>query len=139
MFAPIRHRTDAHIEGMRLDDDAVAAQIVLLRREFEAVDPPAETVKFNPEIDIGRGDRLVRPVGIDSELRIGAILEDGDFQREIIVAEHPAAMGTAFIFLIRRDFMTVTMAGRRRIVAARNQHECCERRQQAADKGMSHG
>ena len=124
---------------MRFHDHAVPAQIILLWRKREAVDTPAEPMKLNAKIDAGRSDRFARPIGVDTELRIGPILEDGDFYREIVITKDSAAMRATFILLVYGEFvMAAAMTGRRRVVAARDQYEPCDRRHQAADEGMSH-
>src|SRR3546814_20192811 len=43
-------------------------------------------------------DGLVVPEGIDAELGVDAILEDGDLEREVAVAQHPPAMRATLIF-----------------------------------------
>ena len=105
---------------MRLEDDAVAAQEIPLPREVEALHTAAEPAEFDGHVDAVRVDGHVVAVGIDAKLRRNAGLEEGDLQREISVAEHPAVVRSALEIIC--GCMRVAVAagrGQLRIAAGR--------------------
>ena len=78
----VASRAGAHpdVERVRFEDDAVASEVVNLRRECEAIGARAESTEFNGEIDGGRIDRCVVPIRIDTKLGRQARFEDRDLQ-----------------------------------------------------------
>ena len=97
MAAAALRRLDLDVKGVGLGHDTGAAQIVLLRGEGEAVDLAAEADQLNAETDRFGIDRFVLVVGVDVELRIDPVFEDGHLQGEVAVAEHAAPMRAAFV------------------------------------------
>ena len=87
-----------HVERVRLGHHARAGQVVVLRREGEAVGLRSRSAEGDGRLHLPRIDRLVLEIGVEAEERFGPVLVNGDLQREIAVAQHTPAMGTALVF-----------------------------------------
>jgi hypothetical protein len=73
------HRDDFDIEAVRFGNDALPCQELALRAEGEAIDVAAKPRERDRELDFLGIDRLPVPGRKNSELRLGAILENRDF------------------------------------------------------------
>ncbi len=91
-------RRHPDVEAMRFGDHPAAAQEIVLPGETESVDPAAEATEFDRQSHFGRLDRLVVAIGVDAELGIDAIFEDGDLKREGTAAKHASPVRATFIF-----------------------------------------
>ena len=69
------------------------------------------------DLDLPRIDRLVVQIGIEPEQRLRALLEDGDLQGEVAVAQQAAAMRTALV-VGGRGFVGLGFRGFGRALAA---------------------
>src|SRR3546814_9552324 len=97
---------------MRLLDLAAPAQEILLGDEGEAIDPAAEAIELDAELDLRRCNRLVVAIGVNPEFRLHPVFEDRHLDREIAVAEHPAAMRPTLVFGRGRRRMLLGFVGR---------------------------
>src|SRR3546814_13058913 len=83
---------------MRLLDLAAPAQEILLGDEGEAIDPAAEAIELDAELDLRRCNRLVVAIGVNPEFRLHPVFADRHLDREIAVAAHPPAMRPTLVF-----------------------------------------
>src|SRR5688500_15430463 len=81
-----------HIEGMRFDDRATPHQVVLLRLETKGVDLAIQALERDAGAHARSGKRFVVLVGVEPELRRHAGFEDGDFECEVAITQHAAAV-----------------------------------------------
>src|SRR3546814_18127360 len=79
--------THLDVERMRLLDLAAPAQEILLGDEGEAIDPAAEAIELDAELDLRRCNRLVVAIGVNPEFRLHPVFEDRHLDRENDVAE----------------------------------------------------
>ena len=103
---------DLYIETMRFFHSPATTQKIILRGEGKSIDLAAQPGQFDTQLNILRPDRLVVTIGVDMEFGFGAIFKDGDFNREIAVAQHPTAMGTALFLGLFRAMLFMIVRGR---------------------------
>src|SRR5688500_4060951 len=84
--------THFHIEGMRFDDRATPHQVVLLRLETKGVDLAIQALERDAGAHARSGKRFVVLVRVEPELRRHAGFEDGDFECEVAITQHAAAV-----------------------------------------------
>lgn len=94
-----RHRDNLDVEAVRFGDDTLPCEEFALRAEGEAIDVAAKPREGDGELDILRVDRFAVPRCENAELRLGAILEDYDLDREIAILEQFATVRAFGIFL----------------------------------------
>src|SRR3546814_8150295 len=68
--------THLDVERMRLLDLAAPAQEILLGDEGEAIDPAAEAIELDAELDLRRCNRLVVAIGVNPEFRLHPVFEE---------------------------------------------------------------
>ncbi len=123
---------------MRLRDDALAGEIVALGPEREAIDLAPQTRERDRKADGLRIDRLAVARGIDAELRVLAVFEDGHLDGEIAVREQAAAMRAPGRF---GGFAFAMFVGRFGALAAcreRERKQDCRGNRAARDEGTDH-
>ena len=87
-----------HVEGVRLFDDAVAAQVVGFGHEGDAVDAAAKAVQLDAQRHLARRDRLAVAIErIDPEVRLDAGLVDRHLHLEVVARQQPRAVRAARI------------------------------------------
>ena len=83
---------DRDVEGVRLGDDRVAAQVVAFRSERDHVGPPTEPAELDLEGDVGRWDGLPALARPGPVLGRHAALEDGELELEVAGGEQAPPM-----------------------------------------------
>ena len=97
MRATACNRLHLHVEGVRLGDNPGAAQVVLDWGKGEAVHLTVQAGQLDGQVHVARSNRLVVAEGIDVELGLDTVLENGHFNGEIAVAQHAAMVRSALI------------------------------------------
>ena len=72
--------------------------MVIVRGEREAIDLAIETVQLDRCLHRARIQRLAALVGVQAVLRRHAVLEDGDLEREVSLAQQSPVVRSAFEF-----------------------------------------
>src|SRR3546814_14495050 len=97
---------------MRLLDLAAPAQEILLGDEGEAIDPAAEALELDAELDPRRCNRLVLSIGVNTESRLHPVSDDTHPDREIALTALPAAMGPPLLIGAGRAPQLLGFVGR---------------------------
>ena len=127
---------DFHIEGMRLGHLAAAGQVLVFRREGEDIGFPVQSLERHGGNHFAWLDQLSIFVGIQTILRWNVSFEDRDFDGEIPITQHAAAIGTALVVAAGRGRFSGGFTGLGcRFTAARHQQQ----RQQQESEMTTHG
>src|SRR5262245_14316600 len=92
MVLAVVARDDGHVERVRLVHDLIAAEILALRREVDAIDGAAKPREVDRQRHVAGIDGLAAVGGPSMELGLDAALEDRELERELAVFEQTAAV-----------------------------------------------
>src|SRR3546814_5641068 len=94
---------------MRLLDLAAPAQEILLGDEGEAIDPAAEAIELDAELDLRRCNRLVVAIGVNPEFRLHPVFEDRHLRSEEHTSELQSPMRISYaVFCLKKNTNTNT-------------------------------
>ena len=101
IYVPAALGDQRNVEGVRLFDLPVAAQIAFLRLEVDEFRLCTEPGQLDRELHARRIDRLAALVGVDAKFGRHASLEDRDLDRKGALSEHPTAVRPFARWLVR--------------------------------------